>query len=106
DLHVVLRNTDLLRNIDRHFFQRVPIADLVDERHQNMEPRAERLAVPPEAFDDIGALLRHDDSGLYDDHYEQDEEEYRYGQEATRHVFLLRKELRIFFVGHEERQSV
>ena len=41
--------------------QRVPVADHVDERHQDVEAGAERARVLAEPLDDVGALLRHDD---------------------------------------------
>ena len=63
-LHVVARNTDLLGNVDRSFFERVLVADVVDEREENMEPGIEGGRVLSQPLNDVGALLRHDHGGL------------------------------------------
>src|SRR5581483_5084021 len=82
-LDVVLRDADLLRDIDRALLQRVPIADRIDERQEDVEPRVQRRAVAPEPFDDERALLR-DDHGRagdhqHDEHREDEEDDHRTG---------------------------
>ena len=71
-LHVVARDADLRRDVDGLLLERVPVADDVDERHEEMEAGVERRVVASEALDDVGALLRHDDRRLEED--EQDEQ--------------------------------
>ena len=63
----------------RRLLERVPVADDVDERHQDVEAGVERAGVAPEPLDDERALLRHDDRrlGEHDEHddREQDDDE-------------------------------
>jgi hypothetical protein len=76
DLHVVARDADLFRNFDRGFLQRALVGDPLDERHQDVEPRRQRLRVLAEPLDDVGALLRNDGGGArdHDDPQHHDEE--------------------------------
>src|SRR6185369_11378610 len=63
DLHVVLRDADLLRNVDRTFLQVVLVGDVLHERHEDMEAGRQSAAVLPEQLDDERALLRDHDQG-------------------------------------------
>ena len=72
DLHVVARDADLLGDVDRLLLERVPVADHVDERHQDVEAGVERAGELAQALDDVGALLRHDDRRLRDDDDDQE----------------------------------
>ena len=67
--------------------QRVPVADDVDERDQDVEAGAERGVIAAEALDDEGALLRHDDRRAGDDDDDQDGE-YDDDDERARHGSL------------------
>ena len=73
-LHVVARDADLRRDIERRFLQRVPVADDVDKRHQDVKSGVEHAGIPAQPFDDERTLLRHDDRGLpqHDDHDERE----------------------------------
>ena len=64
DLHVVLRDADLLGNVDRGLLQAVPVRDALDAGHEDVEARMQGLAVLAEPLDDERALLRHDDRRL------------------------------------------
>ena len=48
-LHVVARDADLRRDIERHLLQRVLVADDVDERHQDVEAGVERTRIAARA---------------------------------------------------------
>jgi hypothetical protein len=67
DLHVVFRDADLLGDIERLLLQAVAVGDPLHERNQYMEAGRHRAAVLAEDFDDVRALLRHDDGRLRDD---------------------------------------
>ena len=58
DLDVIARDTDLLRNIDGSFFERMFVSHDVEKRNQNVKPGVERRRVFPQAFHDKRALLR------------------------------------------------
>ena len=60
-LHVVTRDADLFRDVQGRLFQRVAVADGIDKRDQNVEPRIERSGVLSKPLDNILALL-------WDDH--------------------------------------
>src|SRR5215471_15775349 len=68
----------------------MPVADDIDERHQNVEPGFERAGVAAEPFDDVGALLRHYDCRLCEHDQEQnhkyDNREYASGHDPSVHV--------------------
>ncbi len=66
-LDVVARDTHLRRNIVGLLLQRVPVPDHVHERHEDVESGAEDARKAAEPFDDVRALLRHDDRRLGDD---------------------------------------
>src|SRR6185503_11540502 len=80
-LHVVARNTDLLRNVDGPLLQRMLVADDVDERHQDVEARVERGVVAPEPLHHERTLLRHDDRGP--EHDEQDDDREQHDDDET-----------------------
>ena len=63
-LDVVARDADLLGDIDGGFFERVPVADDVHERREDMKAGLQRAGVAAQALDDVGALLRHDHGRL------------------------------------------
>ena len=71
---------DLLAQVDH-------VADAVDERHDDRQPRVERARVAAEALDDAGAGLRHDANRARqrDEHEERDDE----GDDESDHGVLL-----------------
>src|SRR5262249_46378280 len=75
DLHVVLGDADLLRDIDRVFLEAVLVGDALDEGQEDVNPRLQRAAVFAEIFDDVRALLRHDGGGLRDDDDDQNRDD-------------------------------
>jgi hypothetical protein len=64
DLHVVARDADLRRDIDRDFLQRVPVPDDIQKRHEEVQAGLFDVRKPAESLDDERALLRNDDDGL------------------------------------------
>ena len=75
-LHVVARDADLRRDVDRRFLQRMPVADDVEERNQDVKPGMQHAGKPAEPLDDVRALLRDDDRRLRNDD-ECDNDEYQ-----------------------------
>mmetsp|Transcript_6310 Transcript_6310/g.23098 ORF Transcript_6310/g.23098 Transcript_6310/m.23098 type:complete len:203 (+) Transcript_6310:4615-5223(+) len=57
---VVLGHCGLIRHRDGFFFQVPHVRDLVHERHEKVDPRAERRVELPEPLDDDDGLLRDD----------------------------------------------
>ena len=49
----VLGDVDLLRDVERHFLQRVLVGDALDEGHDELEARRERAVVLAELLDDV-----------------------------------------------------
>jgi hypothetical protein len=45
DLHVVARDADLLRDVDRNFLETVPVGHPLDERNENMKAGLQGAAV-------------------------------------------------------------
>jgi hypothetical protein len=84
-LHVVLRDADLLRDVEGGLLQRVAVADRVDEREKDVEPGVERRAVAAEPLDDERALLRDDDRGPRDDEEDEEREDEEDEQGAREH---------------------
>src|SRR5262245_49301932 len=65
-LHIVACDTDLFGNIESGFLERMAVTDSVNERGQNMKPWLKNSCVLTETLDDIGILLRDNDSGFAD----------------------------------------
>ena len=85
-LDVVLRDADLLRDIEGILLERVAVADPVDEGEEDVEARVERGPVAAEPLDHERALLRHDDGGTREDEEDQDRQHQEDDQRARQHV--------------------
>jgi len=75
ELRVVLRDADLLGNIERHFLEHVTVGHAVDERHDQVQARLERAEELAEPLDHPGVLLGHDAHALEEDHHHHGHEE-------------------------------
>ena len=74
-LHVVARDADLRRDVDRLFLQRVAIADDIDERDEDVEAGLQHAGKSSETLDDERVLLRHHHRRLrHDDEQEEGED--------------------------------
>ena len=58
-LRIVLGNTDLTRQIQRHFLQHMSIGDTVDKGHHDIQPRQQSGMKFTQALDHPGVLLRY-----------------------------------------------
>ena len=82
----------------------MPVPDGVDERKQDVESGIQGRRVLAQPFDDICALLRHNDCGLGDDIQDQ-QGQYEHHEGSCRHANLLHHRLsereRLFACDHE-----
>src|SRR5690606_40085584 len=53
DLHVVLRDADLLRNVERLLLEVVLVCDALEERYEDVKARLQSTAVAAEGLDDV-----------------------------------------------------
>jgi hypothetical protein len=60
DRGVIARDHQLLRDLDDAFLNVEPAPDLVEERHDQVQPRFQRLGIAAEALDRPFITLRHD----------------------------------------------
>ena len=82
------KHESLQMPLDRRLLERVPIADHVDERDEDVEAGAERAVVFAQPLDHVGRLLRHHDRGSADDEYHQ-RREHQHNNERTGHSASL-----------------
>jgi hypothetical protein len=68
ELRVVARDADLLRDVERHFLQRMLVRDAVEERHDQVQARLEHAVELAQALDHPRVLLRDDAHALEDEH--------------------------------------
>ena len=78
DLHVVLRDANLLGHVDRALLQRMPVANAVEERPQDVKTRLQRAVVTAKPLHDPRLLLRNDarDARYHDHREDRDDDCY------------------------------
>ena len=88
-LHVVARDADLFRDVDRDFLEAVPVGHSLDEWNQNVEAGLQRAAVLAQILDDVGALLRHHRGGLRQhDHHDHGYHDERVAERNIQETLL------------------